>query len=109
MFCAVLASDSDESSNGEVHYSMLGGDGTFAIDTFTGWITTVKYLDREITPAYTLTVVAKDNGSPSLSATSMLHISIADCNDNAPKFAQESYYVTGKWEKQNGHDKYNKY
>uniref|UniRef100_A0A1B6CQG5 Cadherin domain-containing protein n=1 Tax=Clastoptera arizonana TaxID=38151 RepID=A0A1B6CQG5_9HEMI len=90
----VYASDLDESVNGEIHYSILEGDGSYAIDAYTGWITTVKGLDREVKATYNLSVVAKDNGSPALTSMSLVHITISDCNDNPPNFSQETYYVT---------------
>ena len=67
----------------------------FAIDPYTGWITTLVGLDRETTPSYTLTLIATDNGSPPLSASAHLHIRLVDYNDNPPVFTQESYTASG--------------
>lgn len=92
----VLAYDQDEGSNGEVRYA-LGGEGdVFAIDPYTGWITTLVSLDRETTQSYTLTLIATDNGSPPLSASAHLHIRLVDYNDNPPVFTQESYTASVK-------------
>ncbi|XP_061786268.1 protocadherin alpha-4-like isoform X15 [Nerophis lumbriciformis] len=47
-------------------------------------------LDRELLPQYNITVVAKDEGSPPLSSTSIITVHISDINDNAPRFTQDS-------------------
>lgn len=48
--------------NGEVIYSIIDGDmeGQFYIDENTGVINTAADLDREVTPGYTLVVMATD-------------------------------------------------
>ncbi|XP_066572372.1 protocadherin beta-15-like [Amia ocellicauda] len=53
-------------------------------------------LDREEYSEYNVTVTATDGGSPSLSSSKILHLIIADINDNPPTFDQQSYsaYVT---------------
>ncbi|XP_037117241.1 protocadherin alpha-3-like isoform X13 [Syngnathus acus] len=45
-------------------------------------------LDRENAPHYNITIVAKDNGRPPLSSTSVVHVHISDVNDNAPHFSE---------------------
>nr|XP_049604907.1 protocadherin alpha-3 isoform X39 [Syngnathus scovelli] len=45
-------------------------------------------LDRESAPHYNITIVAKDNGRPPLSSTSVVHVHISDVNDNAPHFSE---------------------
>ncbi|KAM9834066.1 protocadherin alpha-3-like isoform 23-T23 [Syngnathus typhle] len=45
-------------------------------------------LDRENAPHYNITIVAKDNGRPLLSSTSVVHVHISDVNDNAPHFSE---------------------
>lgn len=86
----------DEGSNGEVRYSLSDSGDVFAVDPYSGWVTTLVPLDRETVPSYTLTVVATDNGSPSRTASASLHIRLVDYNDNPPVFAEESYSATGK-------------
>lgn len=85
----------DEGSNGEVRYSLSDSGDVFAVDPYSGWVTTLVPLDRETVPSYTLTVVATDNGSPSRTASASLHIRLIDYNDNPPVFAEESYSATG--------------
>ncbi|XP_019327409.1 PREDICTED: protocadherin gamma-B1-like [Aptenodytes forsteri] len=50
-------------------------------------------LDREHVAYYNVTVSASDLGSPPLSRHTILPIALADVNDNAPQFEQESYEV----------------
>lgn len=48
-------------------------------------------LDYETVQSVVVTVVAADGGTPTLSATCLLNITVQDINDNAPAFAQASY------------------
>uniref|UniRef100_A0A672YL98 Cadherin domain-containing protein n=1 Tax=Sphaeramia orbicularis TaxID=375764 RepID=A0A672YL98_9TELE len=52
-------------------------------------------LDRERASAYNVTIVASDQGTPSLSSTSVITVHVSDVNDNAPSFKepQTSYTV----------------
>lgn len=92
----VEATDDDSGSNGEVTYSITSGDpdGYFAIDADAGKITTAKLLDREIIASFELEITATDGGSPPLSVTSMVKITIGDVNDNSPSFVNTPYETT---------------
>ncbi|XP_056592745.1 protocadherin beta-7-like isoform X8 [Triplophysa dalaica] len=59
-------------------------------------LVTTNALDREKESDYNITVTATDGGSPPLSTSMTIHLSISDVNDNPPVFAQQSYsaYVT---------------
>ncbi|NXS55014.1 PCDGM protein, partial [Brachypteracias leptosomus] len=50
-------------------------------------------LDRELTASYNVTISAWDLGNPPLSRHTVLPITLADVNDNAPQFEQGSYEV----------------
>ena len=63
-------------------------------------ITNVKPLDREVTPNYTLTLVARDTQDPSMSSTAQLIINIMDMNDNPPIIAHESGRISIPEDKQ---------
>uniref|UniRef100_A0A8C4SF11 Cadherin domain-containing protein n=1 Tax=Erpetoichthys calabaricus TaxID=27687 RepID=A0A8C4SF11_ERPCA len=52
---------------------------------------TEGYLDREKVSQYNITILAKDEGEPSLSATLSITLQIIDVNDNAPEFANQRY------------------
>lgn len=88
----VQAIDPDEESNGKLMYKFIQPSDVFDIDPFTGVIKTQHranfYLDRELTPSYTLIVVAQDLGTPPKQAHRVLVINIADVNDNEPYFAR---------------------
>ncbi|XP_042165372.1 protocadherin beta-16-like isoform X25 [Oncorhynchus tshawytscha] len=53
-------------------------------------------LDREIISDYNITITATDEGSPPLSSSMTIHLSVSDVNDNPPVFEEQSYsaYVT---------------
>lgn len=85
----VYTTDADEGLNGDVFYSIAGGnaDGRFAIDAATGQVTLARQLDRESVDVYRLTIVASDAAIENrLSATTTMHIDVLDENDNAPQF-----------------------
>ncbi|CAK8690975.1 unnamed protein product [Clavelina lepadiformis] len=75
------------STNGVITYSLLNGDGTFAIGPKTGVITLVRPLDREHVSEWKVVVEASDGGKPkSLKGRCVIDILISDVNDNAPMF-----------------------
>ena len=94
----MTASDADSSLNGTVTYQFLPSvekryPNTFLINPNLGKITTQVSLDREARSSYTLKVVASDQGTPSLSSTATIIISIQDVNDEIPSFYPTDYYV----------------
>ncbi|KAH9505282.1 Protocadherin Fat 4 [Bulinus truncatus] len=95
----LLATDADEGSNSTVTYYLADPANypQFTLDAATGVLSVVVPLDREKQPSYTLTVVAKDGGLPSNSATATVHVLVADVNDNPPIFTQPSYLFNIKW------------
>ncbi|XP_076446681.1 protein dachsous-like [Babylonia areolata] len=93
----VSASDPDEGSNGVVTYSLLGNDteGFFSVNSSSGDIITSGVFDREKNSSFEFLLVATDGGgSGPRNSTARIRISIADVNDNAPKFRQVPYKVT---------------
>uniref|UniRef100_A0A3Q1FYB9 FAT atypical cadherin 3b n=1 Tax=Acanthochromis polyacanthus TaxID=80966 RepID=A0A3Q1FYB9_9TELE len=80
----VRALDPDWGSNGQV--------SVFAIDSKTGWITTVSQMDHEACSSYSFEVVASDlSETQSLSSTTVVTITVSDVNDNPPWFERELY------------------
>lgn len=65
--------------------------GAFAIDDTMGTITVAKQLDREGQSDYVLSVLATDFGSPQLSSTGTVHISVTISNNAPPKFPHKEY------------------
>ncbi|XP_055799114.1 protocadherin beta-15-like isoform X15 [Salvelinus fontinalis] len=66
-----------------------------SIKNYYSLVTTVE-LDREIILGYNVTITATDEGTPPLSASKTIHLSVSDVNDNPPAFEEQSYsaYVT---------------
>ncbi|KAM9356722.1 uncharacterized protein ABDE67_004307 [Symphorus nematophorus] len=59
-------------------------------------LVTTGQLDREVVSDYNITITATDEGSPPLSSSKTVQLSVADINDNPPVFEEQSYsaYVT---------------
>ncbi|ESO95836.1 hypothetical protein LOTGIDRAFT_231995 [Lottia gigantea] len=87
----VFALDKDRGENARITYSFDGAVSDFIINPDTGQIKTSQELDRESGPAYTLTITARDNGSPSLIDTTDIDITVNDINDNRPEFSEVVY------------------
>ncbi|XP_043455316.1 protocadherin Fat 2 [Prionailurus bengalensis] len=93
----VTANDQDTGNDGQVSYRLPVDPGSnihelFAIDSETGWITTLQELDCETRQTYRFYVVAHDHGRTiQLSSQVLVEVSITDENDNAPRFASEDY------------------
>eukprot|EP00063_Salmo_salar_P077248 XP_014052083.1 PREDICTED: protocadherin beta-15-like [Salmo salar] len=54
-------------------------------------LVTTSELDREIISDYNITITATDEGSPPLSSSKTIHLSVSDVNDNPPVFEEQSY------------------
>ena len=98
----VEALDNDQTAYNDITYSISGGNvaGRFAIDPSSGLVTTAEEIDREEQPSYVLHVVARndipagdESGSPSLSATTTLTITVTDINDNTPSITPDNVTV----------------
>ena len=91
----VLATDADSGPGGSVTYTITSGNsaGRFAISD-SGVLTVSQPLDRENMTQYVLTVLARDGGSPVLSAMTSVIVTIGDVNDNAPRFFEPSVSLT---------------
>ncbi|XP_048088479.1 protocadherin beta-16-like isoform X42 [Alosa alosa] len=59
-------------------------------------LVTTAELDRELVSDYNITIMATDEGTPPLSSSKTIHLSVSDINDNPPVFEHQSYsaYVT---------------
>ncbi|NXD14652.1 CAD23 protein, partial [Nothocercus nigrocapillus] len=93
----VRATDRDVGLNSVLSYYITQGneDLTFRMDRVTGEIATrPSPPDRERRSSYRLVVTVEDEGNPSLSATTTVHVTVLDENDNAPAFQQPLYEVT---------------
>ncbi|KAM7000701.1 protocadherin-18b isoform 4-T4 [Tautogolabrus adspersus] len=91
----VRVDDSDTGLNGEV-VCRLHGHGHFRLQrTYEKnfMILTNVSLDREKRSEYSLTVIAEDRGSPSLSTIKHFTVQVLDDNDNPPSFEKSRYEV----------------
>ncbi|KAM4707621.1 protocadherin-10 isoform 2-T2 [Discoglossus pictus] len=87
--------DKDSEENGQIHCEILG-DVPFRLkSSYKNYYTVVTdgALDREVAAAYTVTVLARDRGSPPLTSTKSIQVQVADVNDNSPRFSQAVYNV----------------
>ncbi|XP_076861947.1 protocadherin gamma-A11-like isoform X11 [Brachyhypopomus gauderio] len=85
--------DLDSQKNGQVKCS-IDANLPFKIISSTAnfySIITDGLLDREAIHEYNITVVASDEGSPSLSTNKTMKLKISDVNDHAPLFQHQSY------------------
>lgn len=89
----VAATDKDSGFNGEVRYSLQGGEGRFSVDPVSGLLSVAAMLDREAKAEFNLVVVAQDQGRPARSATASVLVQVSDVNDNDPTFSQSEYKV----------------
>ena len=98
-----MAMDGDEGSNALISYSIVpnsqvtplfASDPLFAIDEATGEITVSGTIDFELQSLVRFTVEATDMGSPALTGSAEVSISVRDLNDNLPEFNQTMYGVS---------------
>ncbi|XP_032117382.1 cadherin EGF LAG seven-pass G-type receptor 1 isoform X5 [Sapajus apella] len=85
------ANDEDTGENARITYVIQDPVPQFRIDPDSGIMYTMMELDYEQQVAYTLTIMALDNGIPQKSDTTTLEILILDANDNAPQFLWDFY------------------
>ncbi|XP_036379481.1 protocadherin gamma-A11-like isoform X16 [Megalops cyprinoides] len=63
---------------------------TPSIKNYYSLVTTAE-LDRELVSEYNITITATDEGSPPLSSSKTVQLSVSDVNDNPPVFEEQSY------------------
>ncbi|KAF5893639.1 protocadherin beta-16-like, partial [Clarias magur] len=85
--------DKDSGNNRQIHCS-IQENVPFklnpSIKNYFSLVTT-SMLDREMEEHYNITITATDGGSPPLSSSMTIHLSVSDINDNPPVFEQQSY------------------
>lgn len=92
----VSASDQDMVLKwGRFSYGIESGNvnNSFSIDPVNGVITVNNELDRELWPFYNLTVIAVDEGSPPVTGSTSVVVTIIDINDNAPRLTSTDGFV----------------
>ncbi|XP_030000848.1 protocadherin gamma-A10-like [Sphaeramia orbicularis] len=90
--------DRDSERNRQVRCSIQQGVPFKLIPSIKNYysLVTTEQLDRELVSDYNITITATDEGSPPLSSSKTVQLSVADINDNPPVFEEQSYsaYVT---------------
>eukprot|EP00794_Sanderia_malayensis_P006323 gene6323-7047_t len=86
----VTANDYDSGSNSRLTFESTTTGIPFTVDS-NGDVKVSSVLDFERTKKYTINVKVSDAGSPVLSATSQVVVSIIDVNDNTPVFTGAPY------------------
>uniref|UniRef100_A0A665TIT5 Cadherin, EGF LAG seven-pass G-type receptor 2 n=1 Tax=Echeneis naucrates TaxID=173247 RepID=A0A665TIT5_ECHNA len=92
----VSATDRDSGLNGRVFYTFQGGedgDGDFIIESTSGIVRTLRRLDRENVPVYSLQAFAVDKGVPALKTPINIQVTILDVNDNPPVFEKDEFDI----------------
>ncbi|XP_023558333.1 cadherin EGF LAG seven-pass G-type receptor 1 isoform X2 [Octodon degus] len=101
----IQAVDADAGENARLHYRLVDTgsaalgpedpdsplDFPFQIHNSSGWITVCAELDREEVEYYSFGVEAVDHGSPPMSSSASVSITVLDVNDNDPVFTQPLY------------------
>ena len=92
----IPATDTDSTSNGELRYTILSGNvrSAFSVDEVFGDVLVADYVDREITPSYSLELRVVDQGLPQFTASATLEVTILDVNDHIPVFGSKTYSVS---------------
>uniref|UniRef100_A0A8C4YEY1 Cadherin domain-containing protein n=1 Tax=Gopherus evgoodei TaxID=1825980 RepID=A0A8C4YEY1_9SAUR len=91
----ISVSDRDSGDNGKVTCSIPPNLPFRLVSTFKNYHSLVlaEAVDRERVSEYKIVVTARDEGAPSLSASSSILVAISDVNDNAPAFPRPVYTV----------------
>ncbi|XP_055015027.1 putative protocadherin beta-18 [Boleophthalmus pectinirostris] len=85
--------DRDSGINSKVHCSIHKHVPFKLVHSFKNYysLVTTEQLDRELVSDYNITISATDEGSPPLSSSKTVHLTVADINDNPPVFEEQSY------------------
>lgn len=84
------ATDLDADNNAQIEYSLLRESAYLSVEA-NGAVRSREAIDRERLQRVEAVVVARDQGSPRLSTTVTLTVTITDENDCAPQFDPEMY------------------
>ncbi|XP_029439946.1 protocadherin alpha-8-like [Rhinatrema bivittatum] len=91
----IIISDKDSGDNGKVSCSLPSVFPFSLQNTFNNHYSLIlkETLDRETTNEYNISISATDEGSPALSTTTTITITVSDVNDNRPRFTKSSYAI----------------
>uniref|UniRef100_A0A3P9Q3C1 Cadherin domain-containing protein n=1 Tax=Poecilia reticulata TaxID=8081 RepID=A0A3P9Q3C1_POERE len=85
--------DRDSDINGQVRCSIEQNVPFKLVPSIKNYysLVTTGILDRELVSDYNITITATDQGSPPLSSSKTVLLTVADINDNPPVFEEQSY------------------
>ncbi|XP_063045471.1 cadherin-23-like [Engraulis encrasicolus] len=85
--------DRDSDSNRQIRCTIQQGVPFKLVPSIKNYFSllTTGELDRELITDYNITITATDEGSPPLSSSKVVQLSVADVNDNPPVFSKQSY------------------
>lgn len=91
----IQAVDADSGDNSRLEYWLTETTPNFpfAINNSTGWIVVAAELDRESVDFYSFGVEARDHGTPVMSSSASISMTVLDVNDNNPDFTQKAYHM----------------
>nr|XP_046262598.1 protocadherin gamma-A12-like isoform X26 [Scatophagus argus] len=89
----ISVQDADSETNGQVRCSIQQDVPFKLVPSIKNYYSLVStgQLDREVVSDYNITISATDEGSPPLSSSKTVQLSVADINDNPPVFEEQSY------------------
>eukprot|EP00731_Ephydatia_muelleri_P025870 Em0017g953a len=92
----VTATDADPGISGQFTYRINQNlsSSSFSITSLSGSIKSTAVLDREVQSTHLLILEAVDKGTPPLTGTAALYITLQDVNDNSPYFSINYYFVS---------------
>ncbi|CAL8330632.1 unnamed protein product, partial [Gadus morhua 'NCC'] len=89
----VIAVDADSGQNAWLSYHIIkpSDPGLFTIGLHSGEIRTQRDISELDISEYNITVHVADEGSPPLTSSKHIHLTVGDVNDNPPVFKEQSY------------------
>jgi hypothetical protein len=82
---------SDQDKDQILTYTLVERSSMFALDSVTGQLSVVGSLDYEAQSRFSLSVKVCDNGTPQLSTTATVNVSVVDVNE-APVLSPRQYF-----------------
>uniref|UniRef100_A0A336LSR0 CSON015170 protein n=1 Tax=Culicoides sonorensis TaxID=179676 RepID=A0A336LSR0_CULSO len=98
-FVSKISASTDDDQHRQLVYHIVDGnhDNAFAIEpAWSGVVRTNIVLDREIHEQYVLKIIATDVGSPQLTTSGTLIVSVLDVNDNQPTFPPNNFVTVSE-------------
>ncbi|XP_035989151.1 protocadherin Fat 3a isoform X5 [Fundulus heteroclitus] len=89
----LTALDKDKGKNAELHYFIEAGNtgNAFNLEPVLGILRVARHLDISSIGHYVVSVRVTDNGTPALSATTIVRIAITLSDNSCPRFHQPEY------------------